>query len=393
MNFIQAKGQPIHLELSRDLTKSIKQGHPWLYRSAFKDLPQAESGTLALIKYKKKIIATGYYSPESPIAVRICTQEGVRLDDQWVMQQLQRAGKKRQIFKDSPTNAFRLINGEGDGLPGLTCDIYNQYGVIQLDGHAPAAFWETQTIAKWLCDNWDLKCIIEKNREAKEKNKALIGDLPQESVKFTEHGLHFQADIVQGQKTGFFLDQRENRQLIRSFSRDKTVLNLFSYTGGFSTYAGSGGAKEVTSVDIAHPATCEAENNWNLNSFKTTHHAVQANVFEFLQKNKGQQWDLVIVDPPSFASSEKSIGKAASSYKEVFQQSIKATKPQGLVALSSCSSHIDFPSFLQIAQEALSLAGRRGQFLSVQGQPFDHPFPVALKEYRYLKFALIELNN
>ncbi len=394
MEFIQESQKPIYLDLQRDLTKLIKQGHPWLYRSAFKDLPETPAGAIALIRYKNKVIATGYYSPSSALAVRVCTQDGVRLDDKWAHQQLERALKNRKSFEDSQTNAFRLINGEGDGLPGLTCDIYNQHAVVQLDGHAPAHFWNTKSIAQWITKNLPIINVIEKNRESQDKNLPLIGTLPDKPISFTEHGLNFQADIVNGQKTGFFLDQRENRHLIKRFSEGRSVLNLFSYTGGFSIYAGAGGASEVTSVDIARPATLEAQANWQLNQLSAEHHALSANVFDFLDENKGRQtWDLVIVDPPSFAPSNKSTDKALQSYKTIFTKAINVTSASGLIALSSCSSHIDFPTFLGLCENALSTAHRRGHVLCTQGQPHDHPFPIILKEYRYLKFVLIQLTN
>src|SRR5438045_5462731 len=223
---------------------------------------------------------------------------------------------------DERTNGFRLLNGEGDGLPGLTCDLYDKHAVLKLDGDTPAAFWNVDAFADWLAERLSIENVFLKFRsDAETRGRAVRGAIPAEPVRFLENGLHFQADLVQGQKTGFFFDQRDNRARIGALAVGRSVLNLFAYTGGFSIYAGCGGASQVTSVDLAKPAMEEAERNWALNALPGDQHQVSAtDAFEFLEKAKSakRSWDLVVVDPPSFAPAERHVKAALASYQALF---------------------------------------------------------------------------
>jgi 23S rRNA (cytosine1962-C5)-methyltransferase len=201
-------------------------------------------------------------------------------------------------------------------------------------------------------------------------------------------------DIIQGQKTGFFLDQRENRQLIRQVAAGRQTLNLFGYTGGFSVYAGLGGATHVTTVDLAGPALEAAQQNWQLNQLSpAAHETVKADGFEFLAQAAQQKrrWDLVIVDPPSFAHSRGDVEKAVGAYQSLIGAAAAITRPEGLLAAASCSSHIDLARFLAACEEGISQTRRRATILSITGQPADHPTPLPLPEFRYLKFVLMRV--
>jgi len=399
MRFLQRNApKPITLQLSRDLQRTIKRGHPWVFADNLRHCPPAPPGTPAiLLNNRKREIARGFYDANSPLAFRVCHVEaGQPLNDAWAKHQLKRAlTLRRLIINHEETTGYRLLNGEGDGLPGLVCDIYNHTAVLRLDGAAPAGFWYTQGIANWLKRELSLRCVYERNRLPEQQDVALIGKTPTHPIEFIENGIEFVADVVSGQKTGFFLDQRENRQQIRQLSAYKKVLNLFGYTGGFSIYAGLGSAEHVTTVDLARPAIEMAGLNWQRNGLPNEHHTpIVTDVFQFLTdaQQAKQQWDLVIIDPPSFASSKKAIKKATSAYQKLIKGGATVTCPDGLLAVSSCSSHIDLPQFLQACEEGISQARRRATILTMSGQPADHPTPLNFSEFRYLKFVLMRVS-
>ena len=390
---------PITLKLSRDLVRSLKRGHPWVFAEALQSHPQAPRGTPArlLDKAGRREIALGFYDPDSPLAFRVChLNPDQALDDAWAARQMARAWMLRQSLFDEQTTGYRLFNGEGDGLPGLVCDIYGETAVIRLDGEAPTAFWDTGAIAEWVADTLALRCIYERKRvHGKATGRLLMGSLPTSSASFLENGIQFTADIVYGQKTGFFLDQRQNRQQIGRLAADKRVLNVFGYTGGFSVYAGLGGAEHVTTVDSARPALNTADYHWQLNRLSSKKHAtVAVDAFSFLVEmvQEGRQWDLVIIDPPSFAPSKKSTPKALASYRNLAAAGAAITKPDGLLAMASCSSHVDLATFLDVCEEGVSKSRRRATILSISGQPPDHPAPLVAPELRYLKFVLMRID-
>lgn len=377
----------------------IKRGHPWVYADALRDLPDAPAGTPALLLDNKKgqSVARGYYDPECPVALRICEPDpAIALDDRWVQKSLRTAMEMRQRFVASDlTTGYRLINGEGDGMPGLVMDVYGNSAVIKLDGDGPRGFWNAAEIAESIAQELGLTCVYERLKERGSTGRVLVGVSPTEPVAFLENGLHFTADLVKGQKTGFFLDQRDNRQTIHRIARGARVLNIFSYTGGFSMAAGVGGATHVTSVDVA-PAAIEAANDhWKLNGLATENHeGVAADAFEFLEEasQRKQRWDVVVLDPPSFAPNRESLPKATAAYQNVIEAGARVTSRGGMLAVASCSSHVDLPLFMECCEEGISKARRRGRVLNIAGQPADHPSPLALPEFRYLKFALIQLD-
>jgi 23S rRNA (cytosine1962-C5)-methyltransferase len=300
----------------------------------------------------------------------------------------------RKPLNRTDSNSFRLINGEGDQLPGLVIDVFNKVAVLQLDGPGPYGFYDRSAIADYVAKKLALDCVQFKARHnSEQEHEVLYGSLKSQAVEFLEYGAKFSCDVVDGQKTGFFLDQRENRFLIRKYANQLDVLNLFSYTGGFSVNAGIGGAKSVTSVDISKPASINAELNWELNNLPNIHKAIPENCFDFIEKNLKleKKWDLIIVDPPSFAPSKKSLDKAINSYEKIFSESLKLCKSDGYFAASSCSSHITTDMFLEICQGAISKARKKAKVLHIGAQGTDHPYPLALTEMRYLKFILFRL--
>ena len=399
MSLIRLSSSPVVLRLNRDLVRTIKRGNPWVYADALRDLPSALAGSPAVLLDNRKCeaVARGFYDPDCALALRICeTDPAVELDQRWAERRLKYANEFRKIITaDGQTTGFRLFNGEGDGLPGLVVDVYGDTAVVKLDGEGPRGFWNVDEIASWISSELSLACVYERQKERGSTGSTLIGNEPKGPISFLEHGLVFTADVVRGQKTGFFLDQRENRQTIREWSRNARVLNVFSYTGGFSIAAGVGGATDVTSVDVA-PAAIEAANHhWSLNGLPESNHTgVVGDAFEFLAESarERQRWDVVVLDPPSFAPNRESVSKAMTAYQSVIESGARVTNRRGILAAASCSSHIDLPMFLECCEEGISRARRRATVLSISGQPADHPSPLALPEFRYLKFVMLRLD-
>jgi 23S rRNA (cytosine1962-C5)-methyltransferase len=391
--------QLIELRLARDLTRAIKRGHPWVFADALRQRPSAPPGTPAILLDNKKgrPIATGFYDATSSLAFRVCISDGnEQLSEKWAKKQLQRACNLRATVIDSNTTGYRLFNGEGDGLPGLICDRYDNTAVIQLDGPGPEGFWNTDNIAGWVARQMSLDHVYLKSQARQGgKGRALMGNEPAEPVSFLENGIRFTADVVLGQKTGFFLDQRDNRASIGTLARGRRVLNLFGYTGGFSVYAGLGDASSVTTVDLAAPALRLADNHWQNNNLPPAlHRTVQADVFSYLtgMHHEKKLWDLVIVDPPSFAPSRNAIEKAKTAYKSLIAAAANVTARDGLLAVASCSSHIPLTLFIDLCENGVSQARRKATILRVLGQPADHPSPLPLPEFRYLKFILMRID-
>jgi 23S rRNA (cytosine1962-C5)-methyltransferase len=335
------------------------------------------------------------YDPTGPLAVRVCALEREKLDDDLVRAKFEAALSLRRMLFDERTSGFRLFNGEGDGLPGLTCDLYDRHAVLKLDGDAPAGFWKVDAVADWLCERLPITDVFLKFRaDAKTRGRAIRGKAPAEAVRFVENGLQFGANLVEGQKTGFFFDQRDNRARIGDLAKGRSVLNLFAYTGGFSIYAGAKGATDVTSVDLAKPAMDEARRNWSLNGLPEDAHQTSASdVFQFLEAARAEKrsWDLIIVDPPSFAPAQRHVEKAVASYQALFTAAMQVLAPDGILAPSSCSSHISGQMFYELTEAAVSKARRRATVLGVFGQPADHPFPLVCRELQYLKFLLLQV--
>ena len=380
------------IRLSKNLTRDIKRGHPWVYRKALdpKSLPK-NSGWYMLEDSKRQKLAYGLYDAGSELAFRVLCVGAPKDPVQLIRDRLRQAFELRRTLKTEKTSGFRWVHGEGDLLPGLVVDVFGETAVVQCDGEQLYKLWDPGSVAGWLKEiHSGLTQIVWKPQAGKGSPECLWGEQTP-VAEFEENGVRWTADVYEGQKTGFFLDQRENRHLVRRLASGKTVLNLFCYTGGFSVAAGVGGASRVVSVDISNPAIEACKQHWLQNSLEPSkHRALAQNVFDYLE-NEPEQFDMVVVDPPAFASSRAALEKARLSYEKVFREAAKKVKPGGLLALSSCSRPVDFETFSDIVVQSLSKARRVGQTLSISGQPFDHPFPHVCPELRYLKFFLLRL--
>jgi 23S rRNA (cytosine1962-C5)-methyltransferase len=390
--------KPHKLKLTRDLTKHIKRGNPWVFADTVEKIKVPEGSYAVLSNHKNEVVAHGFYSPRINLAFRVLNLGDKKLNDGEVVARFRRAFENKKHLLTLENKCFRIINGEGDELPGLVADYYQGVVVMKLDGEASEKFWKKEEIADYFMEQnfVPVHCVYYK-RKNKEEDKGMILRGECETLtdwQFLENSVKFRTNIIDAAKTGFFLDQRENRHFIQSVSKGKTLLNLFGYTGGFSIYAGLGGAEMVTTVDIAPQAIKASEVNWEINLLSSEkHEAICTDAFEFVEeahKNK-KLWDIVITDPPSFAPNQKAVENAADAYTKIFADSLRLVKDGGYFAASSCSGHIPFEAFLEIVQEALSKARRRGKVLLIKGQPEDHPFPFALQEMRYLKFVYLQV--
>lgn len=389
------KSKIYKVKLNRDLARKINQGNPWIFDDALCEIPDAPPGSTAkLVDRKNKFVAFGYIYPESQLCFRVLELRDKVPNEQLIKDRINSAYSIRTSVISEQTNSYRLINGEGDLLPGLVVDVFSKVAVLQLDGPAPLGFYNKKAIGEYIYDLLKLDCVFFKARHnSGQENELIVGELKSEQVEFLEYGAKFSCDVAKGQKTGFFLDQRENRYLIRKYAKNLDVLNMFSYTGGFSINAGIGGASSVTSVDISKPASKNAELNWELNKLPPVHDSVCENCFDFIDSSMKaeKKWDMVIVDPPSFAPSKKSLDKAINSYQKIFTESLRLCKKEGYFAASSCSSHITQEMFLEICQASISKARKRARIVFIGGQGCDHPCPLALTEMRYLKFVLFRV--
>lgn len=404
MSLIQVLANIPSVRLSRDLVKSLKRGHRWVFANGFNEKDRFESGIAALY-YKSELLGYGVVQADTQLRFRLfCLADEpyfrknnpAKTFELWSERQWKNAVAIRRSFDLNITNSFRLLNGEGDGTPGLVIDIYNDVAVIKHDHPVMEKVWSHEVLAQKITESFpQIKCVyLKRKNKEEEKGVNILGELPEETL-FKENGMLFSSHIRDAAKTGFFLDQRDNRQLISRFSKDLHVLNMFSYTGGFSIFAAAGGAKSVTSVDIGKAPIEAVKRNFEINKLTTEHHDIAEDAFEFVEKQYAQKkkWDLVITDPPSFAPNAKSVPAATAAYTKIFASSIRLVNENGYFVASSCSSHITNEMFLKIVEEAFSKCNKRGTLVYMGGQPVDHPYPLVMSELRYLKFALFRVEG
>lgn len=381
----------------------IKKGHPWVFdNSIVKQNKKGKSGDLAIIfdHKKNKFLACGFYDPHSPIRIKILqVHTQAIIDTTWFTKKINDAYLKRVPLLQTNTNSYRFIYGENDGLPALVADVYNNILVIKLY----ASFWFfylNKLLQELIKVSKTSTTVLRLSRNVqKEKNEfnltdgqVLEGELTNEVVIFKEHGVNFSANVIHGHKTGYFLDHRANRKKVGEMAKGRTVLDVFSYAGGFSVHALVGGAKMVTSLDISQPALEIAKQNAKLNKFKGKHLTIAGDAFEELQKltQKKATFNLVIIDPPSFAKSANEIPKAITSYKKLASLGVKLTAKKGILVLASCSSRITANLFFETVEEVLTKNNTSYHVLEKTLHDIDHP--ISFPEGAYLKTIYIEIN-
>jgi 23S rRNA (cytosine1962-C5)-methyltransferase len=350
---------------------------------------------------KGAYLATGHYQDGS-ICTRIFTFQQQEIDQSFWNQKIQKAFEYRQVLglTDHPsTNCYRLAHAEGDGMPGLIIDVYGDTAVIQC--HSIGMHKNIHEIAEALQVNMgdQLLGIYDKSKEslpsdyaAGVENAYLMGEKKGGVVK--ENDVLFSVDWEGGQKTGFFLDQRDNRQLLRQYSKGKKILNTFAYSGGFSMYALAAGAQQVDSVDISQTAVDLIEKNIQLNGFgEKTHASFKADVLPFLQKREPNQYDLIILDPPAYAKSLKKRHNAVQGYKRLNKAALEKIKKGGILMTFSCSQVVDKKLFYNTIVAAAHEAGRRVKLMHQLSQPADHPVSLFHPEGEYLKGLVLYIEK
>ncbi len=373
------------LNLGKRLEPALLSGHPWVYRN---HLPKHQLKTGYWVRLEAgQASSIGLFEEDGAIAVRLFS-DSVLPDRTFMQERVQDAVALRSLIKPD-TTAYRLINGENDGLPAIIVDVYERFLVVKTYAKSVETLLDDLVFA--LSKEMKPKGIVWRTADGL---SALWGELPPPELTIKENGLSFIANLYDGQKTGLFLDQRDNRQVVRELAKDRTVLNLFSYNGAFSIYALAGGAISATNIDIAAAANKDAVRNAALNGFdETVHEAVTADVFEVLQSyvKQNQKFDMVILDPPSLAQDKKSKYAALRAYKKLNLLAMQLVNDGGLLISSSCTSQVfpdDFKSMLAEVAKDLKL---RTQIIHEAGHALDHAVALNFPEGRYLKFVAIRV--
>ena len=398
----------LRLRVTATAETILRGGHPWLFADSIREQNRAgHAGELAVIYDRKdKFLAIGLFDPESPLRVRVLhTGKPATLDAAWWRKNLSQALRRREGLFDHRTNGYRCINGESDNWPGLVLDRYAATFVLKLYTAAwlPRLAEITASIQDTLKPARLVLRLSRNIQEPARRNSRLedgsellregeeTPSLPSHAagpVVFLETGIRFEADVVRGQKTGFFLDQRENRRRVEAFARGGQVLNAFSFSGGFSLYAARGGAKSVTDLDISAHALESAKRNFALNQSDVNiaacrHETIQTDAFTWLEQNPARKFDLVILDPPSLARREDEREDAIQVYGELVANGIKTLRPGGLLVASSCSAHVSAAEFFDAVHRAAQKSGRGFTGLETTRHAADHP--ATFPEAQYLK--------
>ena len=383
--------------IKKDREKSLLRHHPWLFSGAIERIegePQLGE-TVELRAHDGRFLGFGAWSPKSQIAVRIWSfNPDDEINADFLRRQLSWAIKRREsLFEPGKTDAVRLVNAESDGLPGLIVDRYNDYLVVQFLS-AGAEFWR-ETIVTVLAEIVPVTGIYERSdvevreKEGLELRRGLLqGNEPPELIEICENFRRFLVDIRNGHKTGFYLDQRDNRQKITEFSAEREVLNCFAYTGGFAVAALSAGAIKVTNIETSADALELLNRNIALNGFAPARvENLTDDVFQVLRKfrDQGRSFDLIILDPPKFAESKSQIERASSGYKDINLLAFKLLRPGGILFTFSCSGQISPELFQKIVADSAIDAGKSAQILVWLNQSADHPTALNFPEGHYLK--------
>ena len=427
-----ASSSRLRLCLTAAAETIVRGGHPWVFAESVRDQNRpGVAGELAVIYDRKdKFLAVGLFDPDSPIRVRVLhVGKPQVIDAVWWAARLDAAVQRRGGLFDERTTGYRLINGESDGWPGLVLDRYDSTFVLKI--YTSAWLPRLEEIVEWIRVRLNPERIVLRTSRKvqsliKSRGTSLLpfgGEGGESSsvgprrpgdgevlhgpriipcagpgagapVVFLERGLKFESDVVSGQKTGFFLDQRENRRIVESLARGRRVLNAFSFSGGFSLYAARGGASAATDLDISAHALAAAERNFIRNKAAQMvahcrHELLQVDAFDWLSRNAGRRFDLVVLDPPSLAKREVERAGAIRAYAMLAEHGIKHLLPGGVLVACSCSAHVTAEEFFGAVRQSATKAGRKFTELQTTWHAADHPATFAEAEYLkaiYLRF-------
>jgi 23S rRNA (cytosine1962-C5)-methyltransferase len=384
--------KPLQLQLRKPLERAVRSGHPWLYRDALEAF-DAEPGTSARVLDRSgRFLAVGLVDA-GPIGLRVFSLVDEPIAAALFEARITRAFSLRARAVPADTDAYRLLHGEGDALPGFVCDRYGAAAVLKLDGEAaPALFAQLlPPLTAALGELGVSSLIVRTSRKQDDACEVVWGKPPERELLVSEHGMKLWTNLYEGQKTGLFLDHRESRKRVRQLAHGLTVLNLYGYTGGFSIAAGLGGALSVTTVDLAKPALALAERSYRDNALSESSHVSHAaDAVEFLSAaaDSGKRYDLIIADPPNFAPRKSALEPALKAYEALHSAALRVLQPDGLYLAASCSSHVDRAAFEETMRRGAGHQKRVLQVLERSSAPFDHPRLLAFPESDYLKVTL-----
>ena len=395
----------ISVKLRPKAERMVKKRHPWVFDDSIIKLNnQGNAGDVVVVydNKKNKFLACGLYDPNSPIRIKLLQfLKPITLNDEFYKSKISTAFEKRKELLATDTNSYRFIFGEADGFPGFITDVYANVLVVKI--YSAIWFPYLKSIITNLqyyssCDTVVLRMSrnVQKLKETYglQDGQVIHGVLNDNVVVFTEHGVNFSANVIYGHKTGYFLDHRANRKHVGELSENKKVLDVFSYAGGFSVHALANGASEVTSLDISAQALEMAVNNGKLNTYKGTHKTIAADAFlglaQLIKENK--TFDIVVIDPPSFAKSSKEIDRAKHSYSRLARLGARLVSKNGLLVLASCSSRITSEDFFDICEAEIQNSSRKFEIVDKTFHDSDHPKIESFPEGAYLKCGYYKLD-
>lgn len=397
----------LRLRITATAESVLRGGHPWLFADSIREQNrEGKTGELAIIYDRgDEFLAIGLFDRDSPLRVRVLhAGKPLAIDEDWWRETFSKSIRRRENLFDERTNGFRWINGESDGWPGLVLDRYDAVLVLKLYTAAwiPRLEQLTELIREALRPE---RIVLRLSRNIQgaaresfccEDGQLLFGRQLEGDVIFLETGLRFAADVVHGQKTGFFLDQRENRRRVEALARERDVLNAFSFSGGFSLYAARGGAKSVTDLDISSHALESAKGNFALNKSNSNaascrYEAIRTDAFAWLEQETRREFDLVILDPPSLAKQEAERAGAVQAYGKLAANALRRLRNDGILVAASCSAHVSAEEFFDVVQKSAQKSGRRVVEMETTGQPPDHP--ATFPEAQYLKCIYLRIRN
>ncbi len=378
--------------------KKLLQGHPWVYGNEIERVEGEieDGGLVTVVDFRGRYMGTGFYNSKSLITVRLLTHRQEEITDELIASRVRAACEYRRFVMSRPgTDSCRLIYGEADRLPGVIADRFG--GVIVLQVLALGMERFTQVIADALlaCEKPD--CLLLQNDDAIRRKegmecftRVLYGTLPKENI-IRENGIKLAVDVLGGQKTGYFLDQKDNHLFVRQFCKDARVLDCFSYIGAFALNAAAAGAKDVTAVDISEAAVQLIEKNAALNGANIT--AVCANCFDFLraQVKAGEKYDVVVLDPPAFTKAHANMASACRGYKEIALSAMRLLPAGGVLATHSCSYHMPEEVFVNTVLSAAQDLHRQVRIITLRRQDIDHPVLAGYPESHYLKSLWLQM--
>ncbi|WP_299681485.1 class I SAM-dependent rRNA methyltransferase [uncultured Dokdonia sp.] len=402
IQFPHIKTQRLAIKLKPKAEKLVKQGHPWIFEDSIaKQNKAGNAGDIAILfdQRKDKVFAIGLYDPDSPIRIKVISASPTTLDTLFFQQRIATAFSKRTELLKTATNSYRLLFGENDGFPGFIADVYKDVLVVKL--YTGIWFPYLEMILPELVSISKVNTVVVRLSRNLQKSNAhgfkdgqvIHGTLPSEVIYFKEHGIRFSANVIHGHKTGYFLDHRHNRKRVGELSKGNRVLDIFSYAGGFSVHALAGGATEVVSLDISAQALEVALENGKLNPSKGTHKVMAVDAFVGLQQliDEQQKFDIVVIDPPSFAKSAREIESAKHSYSRLASLGVQLVTKKGILVLASCSSRITAQQFFDISEQAIAKSKRSFKVIEKTFHDSDHP--ISFPEGAYLKCGYYHLDS